>query len=255
MTDPNVRDHPLTTALGVSLLRDIPPTGKTATPGPEIAEGQRTTMPIFLLVSRWQGAKRHHQNGVSLWIRDIISRRWLAHEMARVLFIGLAIIAGTVLSGCSRSNEPLRSFEPFIGSGTTPEGVRYYIDGSSSVIEIRGTSRHSTFKYAVLRFYCNSADLSGDVGANVLAYNRHRHLRRLKHVGSAHFDKTRPFQNYGFTVRRDVAVTRDPRFYEDAKHARIFEMALHQGSPDVEFDLTYAFNTPMQENLDRCGEY
>lgn len=212
MTDHSIHNRALVEALGTPSLKNAPPTGGSATPGPETAGGQRTTMPIFLLVSRWQGAKRHHQNGVSLWIRNVISHRWLAHEMARVLFIGLAIIAGTVLSGCSRSNEPLRSFEPFIGSGTTPEGVRYYIDGSSSVIEIRGASRHPTFKHAVLRFFCDSADLSGDVGANVLAYNNRQHLRRLKYVSSARFDKTYPSQDYSFTIRRDVAVTRDPRF-------------------------------------------
>ena len=184
-----------------------------------------------------------------------VSRAYMTTEPGRlsiVLVTGLIIITILVLSGCSGS------FEPFIGNGTTPEGVRYYIDGPSSVVEIRGTSDHPRFRQAhpILRFYCNSGDLSGHVGANILVHNNSGYLLNLTHLGSIYFNGTYSnSQDYGFFVRRDIVVTRDPQFYETAKYTHVLEMALNGGSPNVKFDLIYVFNTPMQENLDRCGEY
>ena len=168
------------------------------------------------------------------------------------------------------STAPAGTF-PFVGTGQTPNGFFYWaedkgITGFQSGVELSGNTTDSTYDEARLWFACDKDGGTLWMGMFIgawLSYSKEwikGSVSDRTYIAEAKFGKTYEgtWQTYGLAAYDEqVEIGNASSFMAKAKQHRWLSVRVprYDGTVTATFDLGGAFDTPVQRNLDECGNY
>ena len=183
-----------------------------------------------------------------------------------------AVTVTTEQATTTQPSTPAVEDLPFVGQGTTYNGFIYWaedrgITGFQSGVELIGHTTDSTYDDARLWFACDRDGGMLWMGMFIgawLSYSKEwikGSLSDRTYIAEAKFSKTYgegTWRTYGLIVHDEqVEIHNAKSFMAEAKNNRWLRVSVPQydGTVIATFDLGGAFYTPVQRNLDECGNY
>lgn len=168
-------------------------------------------------------------------------------------------------------DNPEASQLPVTAEGHDRDGEIFYSAGDAgatgfrTAVAVVGTTNDATFDFAMMTFFCDADDPDGAVFASARAFwmigdDSHNASLDDDMFALVKFGKVYEgeWDNWGFVVGAEhILLPNATAFMQQAMLSEYLQVALPgAGGPIVAtFDLRGVFDTPVQPNLDYCGQY